>query len=203
MTKFNPRDWYQKRGSEEMVGEEEAPEQQVSNEAPTTNPSADRERNNFSNEIALLQQHSRNEGQPTPNIADDFYRSLQIGNDFGIQGKDAAQEQAEVSGMYPGVEQLGEGSEIEFAESLTNADQNRSTAFTENAIAALAQSSKTGEEAFNPMQPKTGTPTPGVEISQIGGQPGNVSNSQDLLLQQHKGRVPSKLAEILGGGDFA
>ena len=50
MTKFNPRDWYQKRGSEEMVGGEEAPEQQVSNEAPTTNPSADRERNNFSNE---------------------------------------------------------------------------------------------------------------------------------------------------------
>ena len=199
---FSPKDWYKKRASEEMVGEEEAPEQQVSNVAPTMNAGADRKRNNFSNETALLQQYG-GEGKPTPDLADDFFNSLQIGNDFGIQGEEAAKEQAEVSGMYPGVEELGTGSEIEFAESLTNADSNRQTAFRENAIAALAQSAKTGAEEVNPVTPKTGTPTPGVEISQVGGQPGNVSSEPDVLLQQHKGRVPSKLASILGGGDFA
>ena len=198
---FSPKDWYKKRTSEEMVGEEEAPEQQVSNVAPTVNPGADRARNNFSNETALLQQYG--EGKPTPDLEEDFFNSLQLGNDFGIQGEEAAKEQAEVSGMYPGVEELGTGSEIEFAESLTNADSNRQTAFRENAIAALAQSAKTGSEEVNPVTPKTGTTTPGVEISQAGGQPGNVSSEPDVLLQQHKGRVPSKLAEILGGGNFA
>tara|TARA_B100000459_G_scaffold130047_1_gene83915 strand:+ start:10849 stop:11454 length:606 start_codon:yes stop_codon:yes gene_type:complete len=198
MNKFSPRDWYQKRGSEEMV-EEEVAQEPVNEGAPTVNPGADRARNQQSDMTALLQQYGGNEGKATPDLADDFYRSLQVGNDFGIQAKDAAEEQAEVSGMYPGVEGLGKGSEIEFAASITNADSNRNTAFTENAIAALAQSAKTGAEVFDSVQPKIGTPTPGVEIPQVGGQPGNVVSEPDVLLQQHKGRVPSKLAQLLGG----
>ena len=199
MTKFNPRDWYQKRGQEEMIGEEEASPEPVNEGAPSVNPGADRARNNFSNETALMQQYGET-GKPTPDLTDDFYRSLQIGNDFGIQGEDAAKQQAEVSGMYPGVEQLGTGSEMEFADSVTDADNNRSTAFGANAIAALAQSSKTGAEVFDAVTPRIGTTDPGVEIPQIGGQPANVSSKPDELLQEHKARVPSKLAAILGGG---
>ena len=57
MTKFNPRDWYQKRGQEEMIGEEEVSPEPANEGAPSVNPGADRARNNFSNETALMQQY--------------------------------------------------------------------------------------------------------------------------------------------------
>lgn len=204
MTNFSPIDWWKKKDGNDVVREQDpraVREEADQSFAPTVNPGADRARNNASNQTALLQQYGGS-GKPIPNIADDFYRSLQIANDFGIQGEEAATEQAEVSGMYPGVEQLGTGSEIDFAASLTNADSNRNTAFRENAIAALAQSAKTGA-VIDPVTPRIGTADPGVEIPQAGGQPGNVSSRPDQLLQEHKAQVPSKLQMILGGGQYS
>ena len=81
MNKFSPRDWYQKRGSEEMV-EEEVAQEPVNEGAPTVNPGADRARNQQSDMTALLQQYGGNEGKATPDLADDFYRCVNCGADL-------------------------------------------------------------------------------------------------------------------------
>tara|TARA_B100001250_G_scaffold411805_1_gene441338 strand:+ start:50 stop:1078 length:1029 start_codon:yes stop_codon:yes gene_type:complete len=117
-----------------------------------------------------------------------------------------SQEKADISGMYPGVDQLGEGG-MAFAPGFTNAAANRSNTFGQDVTTLLAQSAKTtGDQVQGGnMQPQIGTVAgvAGLEVPAPGGQPGNVPNPADELVASFsKGRVPQYIYQTLGGGSL-
>jgi len=121
------------------------------------------------------------------------------------QTEAVSQEKADISGMYPGVDQLTEGG-MAFAPGFTNAAANRSNTFGQDVTTLLAQSAKTtGDQVQGGnMQPKIDAADPGLEVPAPGGQPGNVPNPADELLTSFsKGRVPSYVFQTLGGGSVA
>ena len=130
--------------------------------------------------------------QPLPRIPRDEVES---------QTETVSQEKADISGMYPGVDQLSEGG-MAFAPGFTNAAANRSNTFGQDVTTLLAQSAKTtGDQVVGGnMQPRIGGEA-GLEVPAPGGQPGNVPNPADELLTSFsKGRVPQYVFQTLGGG---
>jgi len=120
------------------------------------------------------------------------------------QAELVSQVKAEKSGNYPGVDQLTEGG-MAFAPGFTNAAANRSNTFGQDVTTLLAQSAKTtGDQVIGGnMQPQIGG-EPGLEVSQPGGQPGNVPNPADELVASFsKGRVPQYIYQTLSGGSVA
>jgi len=230
--------------------------------APTTNPAADRARNQQSDMTALLQQYGKvpldpaggavmgaaiglgaSGGKALPTLLgagagyllarsnsvllpggnQSFDRSQAVEgtapvnngaiqplpqiprDEVGSQTEAVSQEKADISGMYPGVDQLSEGG-MAFAPGFTNAAANRSNTFGQDVTTLLAQSAKTtGDQVIGGnMQPQIGATDPGLEVPAPGGQPGNVPNPADELLTSFsKGRVPSYVFQTLGGGSVA
>lgn len=218
--------------------------------APTTNPAADRARNQQSDMTALLQQYGKvpldpaggaviggaiglaASGKPLPALlgagagyllarsnsillpgqksegeSEAFDASQAIEGTAPVESQTEAvsQEKADISGMYPGVDQLAEGG-MAFAPGFTNAAANRSNTFGQDVTTLLAQSAKTtGDQVIGGnMQPQIGATDPGLEVPAPGGQPGNVPNPADELLTSFsKGRVPSYVFQTLGGGSVA
>ena len=108
-------------------------------------------------------------------------------------------EKADISGVDPS---QSSPDELAIAPGFVDAAANRSNTFGQDAITMLAQSFKTtGDETVGSnMQPQIGG-EPGLELPAPGGSPGNVPNPADELVTSFsKGRVPSYLAQTLGGG---
>ena len=219
--------------------------------APTTNPAADRARNQQSDMTALLQQYGKvpldpaggaimggaiglaaSDGKALPALlgagagyllarsnsillpgqkpegeseAFDASQAIEGTAPVESQGELVSQVKAEASGNYPGVDQLTEGG-MAFAPGFTNAAANRSNTFGQDVTTLLAQSAKTtGDQVQGGnMQPKIDAADPGLEVSQPGGQPGNVPNPADELVASFsKGRVPQYIYQTLSGGSVA
>ena len=134
--------------------------------------------------------------QPLPRIPRDEVES---------QGEAVSQEKADISGMYPGVDQLSEGG-MAFAPGFTNAAANRSNTFGQDVTTLLAQSAKTtGDQVVGGnMQPNIAVADSGVKLPDPGGNPGNVENKANQLVTSFsKGRVPQYIFQTLGGGSVA
>ena len=134
--------------------------------------------------------------QPLPQIPRDEVES---------QGDVVSQEKADISGMYPGTDQLSAGG-MAFAPGFTDAATNRSNTFGQDVTTLLAQSAKTtGDQVVGGnMQPNIGVAEPGLEVSSPGGDPGNVQNkANELVTSFSKGRVPQYIFQTLSGGSVA
>jgi len=145
-------------------------------------------------------------GQKPEGESEVFDASQAIGGTTPVesQGEAVSQKKADISSMYPGVDQLGEGG-MAFAPGFTNAAANRSNTFGQDVATLLAQSAKTtGDQVVGGnMQPQIGGEA-GLEVSQPGGQPGNVPNPADELVASFsKGRVPQYIYQTLSGGSVA
>ena len=107
-------------------------------------------------------------------------------------------EKADISGVDPS---QSSGGELAISPGFVDAATNRDNTFGQDAITMLAQSFKTtGDETVGSnMQPQIGGEA-GLEVpSQVAA--GNVPNPADELMTSFaKGRVPTYLAQTLGGG---